>query len=91
MVQDAPERGYGTVEFDGVDQDSSDSENHQKVITFGFGVMASVINLAAAVVPIILAGAENIAGYAGLEMVFLALTTFGCLASVRLVWMWNGI
>lgn len=91
ILQDAPERGYGTIDSDDASQGSNDSENHQQAITFGFGVMTSLMNLATGAVPILLAGAENIAGYAGLEMVFLALAGFGCLTSVQLVWMWNGI
>lgn len=87
IVQDAPDRGYGTID---ANQDSNNSENAQEVITFGYGVMTSFMNLASGTVPILLAGAENIAGYAGLEIVFLALAGFGCLASAQLAWMWNG-
>lgn len=89
IVQGAPERVYGTIDSEDANHGSDDSENHQEVITFGFGVMTSVTNLATAAIPILLAGTENFAGYAGLEMVFLALAGFGCLASVQLAWMWK--
>lgn len=91
ILQDAPEGCYGTVDSDDANQDTDDSENHQEVITFGFGVNTSLMNMATGAVPILLAGAENFAGYAGLEMVFLALAGLGCLASVQLAWMWNGV
>lgn len=90
IVQDVSEREYGTIDSGDANQGSANSENHQ-VITFGFGVMTSLMNLSTGAVPILLAGAENLAGYAGLEMVFLALAGFGCLVSVQSAWMWNGI
>lgn len=91
IEQSATERQYGTIVTNDGNRDSTDPVIYQEVIAFGFGFMTSVMNLATGAVPILLAGAENIAGYVGLEMVFLALAVLGCLASVHLAWMWNGI
>lgn len=91
IVQSATERQYGTNVTNDDNQDSTDPVIYQEVITFGFGFMTSLMNLATGAVPILLAGAENIAGYMGLEMVFLVLAVLGCLTSVHLAWMWNGI
>lgn len=91
IVHSATERQYGTIVTNDGGRDSTESVIYQEVTTFGLGFMTSLMNLATGAVPILLAGAENIAGYTGLEMVFLALAVLGCLASVHLAWIWNGI
>lgn len=91
IAQSAIERQYGTIVTDDNDQDSTESAIYQEVATFGFGFMTSLLNLVSGAVPILLAGAENIGGYSGLETVFLVLAVLGCLASVHLAWIWNGM
>lgn len=90
-MQSTPERCYGTVGFDDANQVNDNAVDDQEVLTFGLGAMTSFMNLATGAVPVLLAGAESIGGYAGLEAVFLALAGFGFLASIQLAWMWNGI
>lgn len=91
IVQSTPERCYGTVGSDDANQVNDDSVDDQEVLTFGLGAMTSFMNLANGAVPVLLAGAESIGGYVGLEAVFLALAGFGFLVSIQLAWMWNGI
>ena len=50
----------------------------------GFGIATSVINVSTALIPMLLAGVENRVGYSGLEVVFVALASFGCLACIVL-------
>lgn len=91
-IHSAPERTYGTIDSDAEDnRESKDSVHYDEVVASGFGIMASLTNLATGAGAILLAGAENIAGYTGLEMVFLTFAFFGCLASVHLALIWNGI
>ncbi|KAF7181763.1 hypothetical protein CNMCM7691_001060 [Aspergillus felis] len=76
----------------GESSDLADSihEGHEKAImTLGFGVMTSLLNASTAVVPILLAETEGMAGFDGLERVFLVLAVLGYLASVRLAWIWK--
>lgn len=47
--------------------------------------MTCVMNLAAATIPVLLAMAESVAGYQGLEMVFWTLAVLGCLVAGHLV------
>lgn len=89
-LQDTMEGGYGTIDSD-VNQSIDNPKSHRDVITSGFGINTSIMNIATGVVPLLLAGAENIAGYTGLEMVHLALGGLGCLASVKLACMWNSV
>ncbi|KAL4819059.1 major facilitator superfamily domain-containing protein [Aspergillus spinulosporus] len=56
------------------------------VRTLGLGLMTSMLNTSAAVVPVALAVMENLAGLLGLEAVFLALALAGFLATVRFAW-----
>lgn len=55
--------------------------------TLGLGVMTSLMSASAAVVPLLLAMMEGLAGLSGLEIVFVVLAALGCLAAVRLAWM----
>lgn len=59
------------------------------VFTLGFGIMTSLNNLSTAVVPVILAKLEELAGFTGLEAVFIALSVLGWIGSVRLAWAWD--
>lgn len=47
--------------------------------------MTCVMNLAAATIPVLLAMAESVAGYQGLEMAFWTLAVLGCLVAGHLV------
>ena len=86
------ERTYGTINSYGDDQnEGKNSVHHEEVIASGFGIMTSLMNLAIAAVGILLAGAENIAGYTGIEVVFLTCAFLGCLASTHLAWIWKGL
>lgn len=91
-MQGAPERTYGTTDSDSDDNGEDKNPVHYEgVIASGFGIMASLTNLATAAVGILLAGAENIAGYTGIELVFLVFAFLGFLASAHLAWIWKGI
>lgn len=91
-TQSVPERTYGTIDSDGDShEEGRNSAHYEEVIASGFGIMASLSNLATAAVGILLAGAENMGGYMGLEAVFLTFAVLGCLASAHLAWIWNGI
>lgn len=57
--------------------------------TLGLGVMTSLMSASAAVVPLLLAMMEGVAGLSGLEIVFVVLAALGCLAAVRLAWMFH--
>ncbi|OGM48676.1 hypothetical protein ABOM_001983 [Aspergillus bombycis] len=87
---------YGTLHSsDHVPRPSNNEEEHsvksteeeavdKGLITLGYGIMTSLLNLTTALVPVLLAGTENAAGFSGPEMVFLALAAVGCIASARL-------
>ncbi|KAF7169361.1 hypothetical protein CNMCM5623_002124 [Aspergillus felis] len=95
----AREGGYESIrsstdseDAQGESSDLADSinEGHEKAImTLGFGIMTSLLNASTAVVPILLAETEGMAGFDGLERVFLVLAVLGYLASVRLAWIWK--
>lgn len=89
--QSVPERTYGTIDSGDSHEEGRNSAHYEEVIASGFGIMASLSNLATAAVGILLAGAENMGGYMGLEAVFLTFAVLGCLASAHLAWIWNGI
>lgn len=57
--------------------------------TLGLGIMTSLMSVSAAVVPLLLAMMEGLAGFSGLEIVFVVLAALGCLAAVRLAWMFH--
>ncbi|KAL3456577.1 major facilitator superfamily domain-containing protein [Aspergillus heterothallicus] len=57
--------------------------------TLGIGIMASLMNISTAVVPVLLAVVENLEGFMGLEVVFLALGLLGCMVCVKLAWAWE--
>jgi hypothetical protein len=68
----------------------SAAEARAEVIrTLGLGIMTSLMSVSAAVVPLLLAMMEGLAGFSGLEIVFVALAALGCLAAVRLAWMFH--
>lgn len=63
---------------------------HGEVIrTLGIGVMTSLMSVSAAVVPLLLAMMEGAAGLSGLEIVFVVLAALGCLAALRLAWVFH--
>ncbi|KAK3651064.1 hypothetical protein LTR22_012312 [Elasticomyces elasticus] len=62
-------------------------EKYNSIAPVGFGVATSTINLTTTLVPIFLAGLENLAGFTGLEFAFVAFAGFGCLASIWLAFM----
>lgn len=63
---------------------------HGEVIrTLGIGVMTSLMSVSAAVVPLLLAMMEGTAGLSGLEIVFVVLAALGCLAALRLAWVFH--
>lgn len=59
-------------------------EDDGGLIAVGYGTATSVLNMSTSLVPILLAGVENVAGYPGLEVVFILLAGFGCIASIIL-------
>ncbi|KAL4809084.1 major facilitator superfamily domain-containing protein [Aspergillus unguis] len=65
----------------------SDANSDSATRTFGMGILASLMNLSAAVVPVPLAMMETVAGFSGLEGVFVVLACLGTLAALRLVWL----
>jgi hypothetical protein len=58
---------------------------NEDFVVIGYGIMTSFLNLSMGMVPILLAGMETLAGYSGLEMVFVALAAISVLVSTRLV------
>ncbi|KAL4921183.1 major facilitator superfamily domain-containing protein [Aspergillus aurantiobrunneus] len=75
------------LQSDEEELDTGDVVRGEAVRTLGLGIMASLMNISTAVVPVALAVMENLAGASGLEVVFLLLAVCGCLAAVRLAWM----
>ncbi|KAL3475517.1 major facilitator superfamily domain-containing protein [Aspergillus californicus] len=57
--------------------------------TLGLGIITSLVNISTVIIPVPLAVMESIAGFKGLEAVFLVLGVLGCLASGRLWWVWD--
>lgn len=91
-MQTAHERACGTINSDGDNQNEGTIfVRNEEVIASGFGIMTSLTNLAIAAVGILLAGAENIAGYTGIEVFFLVFALLGCLASAHLAWIWKNL
>ncbi|RDI86293.1 hypothetical protein Vi05172_g3742 [Venturia inaequalis] len=71
---------------DGEDDGHVDGEEDDVgLIAVGYGTATSVLNISTTLVPILLAGVENVAGYSGLEIVFILLAGCGCIASITLV------
>jgi len=62
-----------------------DIEKNGNLVVIAYGIMTSLLNLSMGIVPIILAVMESLAGYSGLEMVFVALATVSIFASARYV------
>lgn len=60
------------------------AEATSDLVAMGVGIATSLLNLSTAVVPMLLAVVETYAGYPGLEITFIALAGFGCLASFQL-------
>ena len=71
------------------DGDTHQNPTRDDLVTMGFGTATCLMNLSTAVVPMLVAVVENHAGYSGLEMVFVALASFGSLASIQLMRMWS--
>lgn len=78
-----------TAEEEPVENERAKITADKSLITLGYGIMTSLLNLCTALVPVSLAGAENMAGFSGVEIVFLGLTTVGCIASIQLAQGWN--
>lgn len=70
-------------------QEMGTGKNNESLLVVGYGIMTSLLNLSIAVMPAILAVVQTIAGYMGLETVFVALTIAGVFASVRLITIWK--
>jgi len=84
-------QGNPTLGLDGAAEELGDNASDlrkgggEDLVVVGYGIMTSFLNLSTGVVPILLAGMEVLAGYSGIEMVFVALATISVFASVRLV------
>jgi len=70
----------GSDEDDGGEQDEDQKLAEPVALTIGYGLMISFINLSMALVPIVLAVMEILAGYSGLEIVFVTISTIGVIS-----------
>jgi hypothetical protein len=59
------------------------------LLVVAYGIMTSLLNLSVAVMPAILAVMRSMAGFTGIETVFVALSIAGIFASVKLFGMWK--
>lgn len=61
------------------------AESNEELVVIGYGILTSLFSLCIAVVPFFLAAAESLAGYTGLELVFISLASISSLICVLLV------
>ncbi len=74
---------------DANDEESGKSKSNEGLLVVGYGIMTSLLNLSVAVMPAILAVTRTMAGFTGIETVFVALTIAGIFASASLFRMWK--
>jgi hypothetical protein len=60
------------------------------LVLIGYGIMTTLMNMTMALVPVLLAAMETVAEDTGLELVFVALSTVGAIALVKLSRAWRG-
>ncbi|KAH8817472.1 major facilitator superfamily domain-containing protein [Xylogone sp. PMI_703] len=68
-------------------EDPAVEDDH--MVAIGYGIATSFLNMSSAVVSVILAAMENIAGFPGIEISFAVLGGCGCLVSINLARMWK--
>jgi len=89
VSQDSDITDRDTESNDDVDEESGKSKSNEDLLVVGYGIMTSLLNLSVAVMPAILAVTRTMAGFTGIETVFVALTIAGIFASASLFRMWK--
>jgi hypothetical protein len=88
--QDSDITGRDSESNDDVDdEESGRSKSNEDLLVVAYGIMTSLLNLSVAVMPAILAVMRSMAGFTGIETVFVALSIAGIFASVKLFGMWK--
>lgn len=97
FIPHQPDSHYTADQFSrshNVDLDEEGSgkpKSSEDLLVVAYGIMTSLVNLSVATMPAILAITKTMAGFTGIETVFVALSIGGIFASLRLVGIWKWI